>query len=172
MKPIGAKSPRNLRRHSARVLIIDEAAAMEADAGEGDVISRAIARTTGFADRKIIEGSTLTDDTSNVLRTYANSNRARFEVPCPECGGFTFMEWKHIGWEEGRPETVAFRCPHCARRWSPRSTSTRWSRRRAGTPGALRCGGTTASTSRAGLAAEERALGRARRRIPRGEGQP
>ena len=112
LKVLGS-APRNLRRQSARVLIIDEATGMKADKKEGAVIDRAIVRTQGFDDRKIIEGSTLTDETSNVLLSYAQSNRARFEVPCSECGGFTFMEWRHIEWEPGRPETAAFRCPHC-----------------------------------------------------------
>ena len=112
LKVLGS-APRNLRRQSARVLIVDEATGMKADKKEGAVIDRAIVRTLGFDDRKIIEGSTLTDETSNVLLSYAQSNRARFELPCPECGGFTYLEWRHIEWEPGRPETAAFRCPHC-----------------------------------------------------------
>lgn len=112
LKVLGS-APRNLRRQSARVLVIDEATGMKADKKEGAVIDRAIVRTTGFDDRKIIEGSTLTDETSNVLLSYAQSSRACFEVPCPDCGVFTYLEWRHIEWEPGRPETAAFRCPHC-----------------------------------------------------------
>ncbi len=111
LKLIGG-SPRGLRGHNIRVLLVDEAAAMEADDVEGSVVARAITRTTGFPDRKIIEGSTPTDENSNVLLSYENSDQARFEVPCPDCGGFTFIEWRHIRFEAG-PETAAFKCPHC-----------------------------------------------------------
>jgi phage terminase large subunit GpA-like protein len=113
LKIVGANAPRALRRHNVRVLIIDEAAAMDADSAAGSVVARAIGRTRGFTDRKIIEGSTPLDDTSNVLLSYAQSNRSRFEVPCPSCGGFTYIEWSHIVWEPGQPDTAAFLCPHC-----------------------------------------------------------
>jgi phage terminase large subunit GpA-like protein len=36
-----------------------------------------------------------------------------FEVPCPECGSLTEIQWSHIEWEPDRPDTAAFRCPHC-----------------------------------------------------------
>lgn len=113
LKIVAAKSPRNLRRHNVRILLIDEADAMEITS-EGDPIALAERRTLSFANRKIILGSTPTiEDTSNVLRAYRRSDQRVFEVPCPECGGFTEIQWAHIRWEEGRPETAAFQCPHC-----------------------------------------------------------
>lgn len=113
IKFVGANAPRNLRRHNVRVLIIDEAAAMDAASEAGSVVSRAITRTKGFDDRKIIMGSTPLDETSNVLLSYATSDRARFEVPCPSCGTFAFIEWRHIEWQPNRPDTAGFRCPSC-----------------------------------------------------------
>ena len=113
LKVVGANAPRALRRHNVRILIIDEAAAMGSDTTAGSVVARAIGRTRGFADRKIIVGSTPLDEKSNVLVDYQLSNRSRFEVPCPNCGGFTFITWGHIEWLPDRPETAAFRCPHC-----------------------------------------------------------
>lgn len=113
LKVVAAKAPRNLRRHNVRILLIDEADAMEPGA-EGSSIGLAIKRTLGFADRKIVLGSTpLEEETSNVLRAYATSNQSTFQVPCPACGTFTFIRWKHIEWEPGRPETAAYRCPTC-----------------------------------------------------------
>lgn len=113
IKVIAAKAPRNLRRHNARILLIDEADAME-PGREGSSIPLAIKRTLGFADRKIVMGSTpLEAETSNVLRAYETSNRQTFQVPCPGCGAFTHIRWKHIEWEPSRPETAAFRCPSC-----------------------------------------------------------
>lgn len=114
LKVIAAKSPRNLRRHNVRILLMDEVDAME-PSNEGDPISLAINRTRSFANRKLIMGSTPTlEETSNVLRSYAQSDSRVFEVPCPECGVFNEILWGHIEWEPDRPATAAFRCPHCS----------------------------------------------------------
>jgi phage terminase large subunit GpA-like protein len=113
LKVVAAKAPRNLRRHNVRILFIDEADAMEPGA-EGSSIVLAEKRTIGFPDRKIVIGSTpLIAETSNVLRSYAGSDQRVFEVPCPDCRAFTFLQWRHIEWPEGEPEKAAFRCPHC-----------------------------------------------------------
>ena len=93
---------------------MDEADACE-PGPEGNPITLAERRTLSFANRKIIIGSTPTfDATSNVLRSYAQSDKRVFEVPCPACGVFTEIQWRHIEWEPDRPETAAFRCPSCA----------------------------------------------------------
>jgi len=113
LKIVAAKSPRNLRRHNVRILLMDEVDAMEAGV-EGSPIALAERRTLSFANRKIILGSTPTvEETSNVLRSYRTSDQRVFEVPCPECGAFTEIQWRHIEWEPERPDTAAFRCPHC-----------------------------------------------------------
>lgn len=113
LKIVAAKAPRNLRRHTVRVLLIDEADAMEVSA-EGSPILLAEKRTLSFADRKIVLGSTpIHEDTSHVLRSYAQSDQRVYELPCPECGEFTELRWRHIEWEPDHPETAAFRCPHC-----------------------------------------------------------
>lgn len=113
LKVVAAKAPRNLRRHNVRVLLIDEADGMEVGP-EGSPIRLAERRTLSFADRKIVLGSTpVFEATSNVLRSYAQSDARVFEVPCPECGEFTEILWRHIHWPEGKPEEAAFACPHC-----------------------------------------------------------
>lgn len=113
LKVVAAKAPRNLRRHNARILFVDEADAMEPGA-EGSPILLAEKRTLSFPDRKIVVGSTpLIAETSNVLRAYATSDQRVFEVPCPSCGAFTFVQWRHVEWPEGKPEKASFRCPHC-----------------------------------------------------------
>jgi phage terminase large subunit GpA-like protein len=120
LKLVAAKAPRNLRRHTARILIVDEADAMEVGA-EGNPIRLAERRTLSFANRKIIIGSTpLHDDTSHVLRSYAESDQRAYECPCPACGGFTEIMWGMIEWETDKPETAAFRCPHCSEMISER----------------------------------------------------
>lgn len=64
LKIVAGKAPRNLCRHTARVLMIDEADAIEVSA-EGDPITLAEKRTLSFADRKIIVGSTLLDEATS-----------------------------------------------------------------------------------------------------------
>ncbi|MEC9312931.1 MAG: phage terminase large subunit family protein [Pseudomonadota bacterium] len=113
LKIIAAKSPRNLRRHNVRILLIDEADAMEAGV-EGSPITLAERRTLSFANRKIILGSTPTlEATSNVLRSYARSDQRVYEVPCPDCGHFHEIQWGDIVWPEGEPQRAAYVCPEC-----------------------------------------------------------
>jgi len=113
LKIVAAKAPRNLRRHNVRVLLIDEADGME-DTAEGSPVLLAERRTLSFADRKIVIGSTpVFESTSRVLRSYALSDQRVFEVPCPECQGYTEIQWGHICWPEGEPEKAAFACPTC-----------------------------------------------------------
>lgn len=67
-----------------------------------------------FANRKIIVGSTPTiEETSNVLRSYARSDRRVFEVACPECGHWHEITWADIQWPEGEPERAHYVCPEC-----------------------------------------------------------
>lgn len=113
LKVVAGKAPRNLRRHTAKILIVDEADAIEQSA-EGDPIGLAERRTMTFADRKIVVGGTPIDEaTSHVTRCYRESDQRVFELPCPECGCFTEILWRHIEWEPDRPQTARFRCPHC-----------------------------------------------------------
>ncbi|MFC4667127.1 phage terminase large subunit family protein [Seohaeicola nanhaiensis] len=113
LKIIAAKSPRNLRRHNVRILLIDEADAMEAGI-EGSPITLAERRTLSFANRKIILGSTPTlEATSNVLRAYARSDQRVYEVPCPDCGHHHEILWGDITWPEGEPLKAAYVCPAC-----------------------------------------------------------
>ena len=113
LKIIASKAPRNLRRHTARVLLIDECDGMDAGA-EGSPIDLAEKRTLSFNDRKIVMGSTpAVEDTSFICPAYEASDRRVFETPCPKCGAFTEILWDMIQWEPDRPETAAYRCPHC-----------------------------------------------------------
>ena len=118
LKIVAAKAPRNLRRHTCRILIVDEADACEAGA-EGDPIKLAERRTMTFNNRKIVIGSTpVFSDASPVLKSYAASDCRIFECPCPSCGSFFEILWPHITWPkdpDGRelPEQAGCECPHC-----------------------------------------------------------
>ena len=112
IKILAARAPRNLRSHDAKKLFIDEADGMEVTA-DGDPIALAIDRTKAHPDRKIIIGSTPSDDTSLIAKAYAESDRRVYEVPCPHCGGTFEILWKHIIWPKGEPKAAVCYCPHC-----------------------------------------------------------
>jgi phage terminase large subunit GpA-like protein len=61
LKILSARSPRNLRRHDAKKLFVDEEDGMEVTA-EGDPVMLAEKRTLAHPDRKIVRGSTPTDE--------------------------------------------------------------------------------------------------------------
>ncbi|MFN7004242.1 MAG: phage terminase large subunit family protein [Roseinatronobacter sp.] len=108
-----ARSPGNLRAHTAKILIVDECDAMEITA-EGNPILLAEKRTLSYADRKIVVGSTpTTSETSLIMRAYRDSDQRVFEVPCPECEDRSQIIWKDIQWPEGKPEEAAWCCPSC-----------------------------------------------------------
>ena len=169
LKLVAAKSPRNLRRHTVRVLFIDEADGMS-ETTEGDPLRLAENRTLTFPNRKIIVGSTPVDeDTSHVIRTYASSDRRVFEVPCPSCGAFTEINWHHIEWELDKPETAAFRCPHCKELISERlkAKMVRAGEWRATRPEVTGHAGFRLND--AGVASAERELGKAGAAVRRGQ---
>jgi phage terminase large subunit GpA-like protein len=113
LRLVAAKAPRNLRAKNARILFIDEADAMVTTT-EGSVIKLAENRTMSFTNRKIVIGSTpLNVGTSNVLAAYEQSDKRIYEVPCPACGTYLELLWKHIEWPPNEPEKAAFRCPNC-----------------------------------------------------------
>lgn len=123
LKVVAARSPRNLRSHTVRILIVDEEDAMEVTP-EGDAIDLAIKRTQSFPNRKIIRGCTPTDaDTSTICREYEASDKRVFEIQCVECDEFAEPKWEHIVWDKRRDaagqvvehltRTAAWGCPNC-----------------------------------------------------------
>ena len=123
LKVVAARSPRNLRKHTVRILLIDEEDAIEVT-GEGDAIDLGIKRTLSFANRKIVRGSTPVDlDTSTICREYEASDQRVYEIRCVECGTRSEPKWEHIVWdkvkgEDGKvvehlPDTAKWACPRC-----------------------------------------------------------
>lgn len=113
LKVVAARAPRNLRSHTARVLLMDEIDGMEMT-GEGSPIDLAEKRTMSYADRKIVLGSTpVHEETSLILAAWAASDQRVFEVPCPDCGAFGEILWDQIAWAPGEPEGAWWRCPKC-----------------------------------------------------------
>ncbi len=110
LKFLAAKSPRNLRRHTAKILLLDEIDGYEVSQ-EGDPIALAEMRTLTFRDRKIIAGSTPVFDFGPATRLYEKSDKRVFEVPCPCCGEFSEVAWTDIRWTEGDPDSAHWACP-------------------------------------------------------------
>ncbi|GAB4227836.1 MAG: phage terminase large subunit family protein [Methyloligellaceae bacterium] len=112
----GANSAVGLRSMPARWVFLDEVDAYPGDVdGEGDPISLAEARTRTFGHRrKIFIVSTPTiKGLSRIEREYEASDRQRYFVPCPHCGGMQWLQFERLRWEKGRPETAAYVCEHC-----------------------------------------------------------
>lgn len=130
LRYVAAKSPRNLRRHTAKILIMDEIDGFEVSQ-EGDPIELATMRTLTFRDRKIIAGSTPVFDYGPATRLYEQSDKRIYEVLCPECHEYSEVAWKDIRWPEGKPEEAAWCCPACGcvieERWKSQMVSKgRW----------------------------------------------
>lgn len=113
LKILSAETPRSFRAHNARVVIMDEVDSMTATK-EGHPIPLAVRRTSQFADRKIIIGSTPDDvETSYVIAEYEKSDQRVFEIQCVECDDFSEVVWADIHWPEGEPEKAYWSCPKC-----------------------------------------------------------
>jgi phage terminase large subunit GpA-like protein len=113
LRIVPAKSPRSLRRYSIKALLLDEVDAYT-PTSEGSAVELAINRTTNFSNRKIILGSTPTvKSTSNILRSYNESDMGIFVVKCPACFEDFQLLWKNIEWPEKKPEDAYCRCPLC-----------------------------------------------------------
>ena len=113
---VGATSGVGLRSTPARYLFLDEVDAYPGDAGgDGDPVALAIQRTVTFRGRrKVFLCSTPTlKNLSRIEKAYQESDRRRFEVPCPRCGEFAIIEWAQIEWPEGQRSLARRACPHC-----------------------------------------------------------
>lgn len=114
LKVLAARSPRNLRRHTARKLYCDEVDGYEITK-EGDPINLGIKRTESYPDRKIVLGSTPTEEDISIIQgAYAESDQRIFEVPCPHCGSMFEILWEHVEWPAEAPDQAYVRCPSCA----------------------------------------------------------
>lgn len=120
-----AQSAPGLRADSKRILIRDEidGAPGHLKTGEGNWLDVSYARTAAWGGRKkIMDISTpTTEDNSLIKGAYEAGDQRRFEVPCPYCGAYQFLEWgndkteygiKAIR-EAGKLKGVYYQCRHC-----------------------------------------------------------
>ena len=84
---LGANSPNEFRRVTARVVAFDEVDAYPLSTAEGDPIDLGTRRTTSFWNRKVIQGSTPTvKGESRIEKAWQESDQRHYYVPCPHCG--------------------------------------------------------------------------------------
>ncbi len=112
LKIVAAKSPRNLRRHNVRVLLIDEADAMEPRRGRlADHARRAPhAQLRQPQDHPRKHADLRRDEQRAPLLCAVRHARLRSAVPRVRRAS-TRSTWADIQWDEGQPETAALRCP-------------------------------------------------------------
>ena len=100
-----AGSKADLANVEARYILLDEPDRYpQEDDEEGSPIERAEARATTYWNRKIIEPCTPTIPDGHINQEFERSDRRRFWVPCPHCGGYQrllFSQIKHRGEKRG-----------------------------------------------------------------------
>jgi phage terminase large subunit GpA-like protein len=118
---IGANSPRGFRRVSIRFVAFDEVDGypFEGAGKDGDQIRLGIRRTEYYWNRKILEGSTPTEDEiSRIAKSFAKSEQHYYFVPCPHCDEFQVLKWGGkdkpygIKWPDGDPAKAYYVCEH------------------------------------------------------------
>lgn len=111
----GANSPASLAMRSIRVLLCDEIDRYPVSAGtEGDPISLAEKRTQNFWNRKEFLCSTPTiKGASRIEMVWEQSDKRRYNVPCPHCHEHQVLKWAQVKWDKGAPEAAYYACEHC-----------------------------------------------------------
>ncbi len=97
LKLTGANSGAGLRSDPVPIVLFDEVDGYPLDVdGEGDPIAIGQRRTDGFADWKIVKGSTPAKPKgiSPIERDFLRSDMRRFHVPCPFCGIKQILWWR------------------------------------------------------------------------------
>lgn len=112
---IGANSPIGLRSRPIRILLADEVDAYPVSAGsDGDPLSLASKRLATFWNKKEVYVSTPTiKGASTIEREYNKSTMEEWCVPCPVCGEYQPLEWKHVHFDENNLDEITYSCDKC-----------------------------------------------------------
>src|SRR3990167_4939868 len=109
----GSNSPAGLASRPIRVVAADEVDKWDVS-DEGDPLALAARRTATYWNAKHIVTSTPTiRGVSRIEAKYAESDQRRCFVPCPHCESMHVLEWQHVKWTGGDPETAHLVCPGC-----------------------------------------------------------
>ena len=110
----GANSPAGLASRPIRYLLLDEIDRYPASAGtEGSPIKLAEKRTRRFWNRKILKVSSPTFKDVGIHAAYQVTDKAEWQLPCPDCGEYQFARLRHFRWPEGEPQKLVYVCEHC-----------------------------------------------------------
>lgn len=93
----GANSPSSLASMPIRYVLCDEVDRFPWEVGnEGDPLGLIEERTNNFPRRKLLLVSTpTTKGTSRIEIEYEASDMRQYHVPCPHCGEFQVLKWRH-----------------------------------------------------------------------------
>lgn len=93
----GANSPASLSSMPIRFVLCDEVDRFPWEVGqEGDPLGLIDERTKAFMRRKVLLISTPTvKGQSRIDQEYRTSDQRELHVPCPHCGAFIVLRWKH-----------------------------------------------------------------------------
>lgn len=117
-----ASSSVTLIRRTCGVVIIDEEDNCDNAAGKlGNTRKVASERITTFGYRgKVVSATTPTNEDASAWRMYQQSDRRRYFVPCPHCGGYQVLMFPSVKWPEGATaddieldDLARYQCSHC-----------------------------------------------------------
>jgi phage terminase large subunit GpA-like protein len=115
----GANSAASLSGRPVRVVLLDDVDRYPSSAGtEGNPLQLAIARTSGFWNRKVvIISSPGTRGVSHIEREMLQSTCEHWYLPCPECGAMQVLMFERIDFDD-----LTHSCVECP----ARSLKFRW----------------------------------------------
>ena len=116
----GANSPASLASMPIRYVLCDEVDRFPWEVGqEGDPLGLVDERTKTFPRRKVLLVSTpTTKGNSRIEGEYLASDMRQYHVPCPHCGEFQVLHWKHKDGRYGLTHLAAsgrvvYTCTEC-----------------------------------------------------------
>lgn len=119
----GANSPASLASMPIRYVLCDEVDRFPWEVGqEGDPLGLIDERTKTFPRRKVLLVSTPTvKSISRIESEYEHSDMREYHVPCPHCGQYQVLRWRHDDGAYGlrhNKETgeTYYGCRHCGER--------------------------------------------------------
>jgi phage terminase large subunit GpA-like protein len=119
----GANSPASLASMPIRYVLCDEVDRFPWEVGqEGDPLGLIDERTKTFPRRKVLLVSTPTvKGASRIEGEYEKSDMRQYHVPCPHCGEYQVLRWRHDDGRYGLIHNAAtgavyYACIHCGER--------------------------------------------------------
>ncbi len=119
----GANSPASLASMPIRYVLCDEVDRFPWEVGqEGDPLGLIDERTKTFPRRKVLLVSTPTVKGASRIETeYEKSDMRQYHVPCPHCGEYQVLRWRHDDGRYGLTHNdatgaVYYHCKECGER--------------------------------------------------------